>query len=144
MWILPLQTPTNGCWDHWEQDCFLCGANILRGCNRVWSVREAPIARDLALRLGKLWPELEILATVNNGLEAVEQIDELRPDIAFLDINMPGLTGLQVARQLQASPYIVFVTAYSEHAVEAFERLTYSGRVTFFAMTDTAPRGASE
>jgi DNA-binding LytR/AlgR family response regulator len=83
---------------------------------------EAPLARDLAARLSKAWPELEIVATANNGLEALEQIEALRPDIAFLDINMPGLTGLQVAQQLDPKPHIVFVTAYSEHAVEAFER----------------------
>lgn len=83
---------------------------------------EAPIARDLALRLSKAWPELEIVATATNGLEAVEKIEELKPSIAFLDINMPGLTGLQVAQQLEHRPHIVFVTAYSEHAVEAFER----------------------
>lgn len=83
---------------------------------------EAPIARDLALRLERLWPDLEIVAIAGNGLEALERINELRPDIAFLDINMPGLSGLQVAQQLEAKPHIVFVTAYSEHAVEAFER----------------------
>jgi DNA-binding LytR/AlgR family response regulator len=83
---------------------------------------EAPLARDLAARLSKAWPELEIVATASNGLEALEQIEALRPDIAFLDINMPGLTGLQVAQQLDPKPHIVFVTAYSEHAVEAFER----------------------
>jgi DNA-binding LytR/AlgR family response regulator len=82
---------------------------------------EAPIARDLAHRLSKAWPELQIVATANNGLEALEKIEELKPAIAFLDINMPGLTGLQVARQLEHRPHIVFVTAYSEHAVEAFE-----------------------
>jgi DNA-binding LytR/AlgR family response regulator len=83
---------------------------------------EAPLARDLAMRLGDIWPELEIISTASNGAEALEQIDELQPDVAFLDINMPGLTGLQVAERLRHKPHIVFVTAYSEHAIEAFER----------------------
>ncbi|HYM35584.1 MAG TPA: LytTR family DNA-binding domain-containing protein [Steroidobacteraceae bacterium] len=83
---------------------------------------EAPLARDLQMRLTKAWPELEIVAIANNGLDALDRIEELRPTIAFLDINMPGLTGLQVAQQLEHKPHIVFVTAYSEHAVEAFER----------------------
>src|SRR5215831_11466175 len=83
---------------------------------------EAPLARDLAARLQSAWPELEIVATANNGPDALERARELRPDIVFLDINMPGLTGLQVAQQLDPKPHIVFVTAYSEHAIEAFER----------------------
>jgi DNA-binding LytR/AlgR family response regulator len=87
---------------------------------------EAPIARDLASRLAAAWPELDIVAISPNGLDALEKIESLRPNIAFLDINMPGLTGLQVAQQLDASgdakPHIVFVTAYSEYAVSAFER----------------------
>jgi DNA-binding LytR/AlgR family response regulator len=83
---------------------------------------EAPLARDLATRLATAWPELKIVAMATNGLEAIEQIEALKPTIAFLDINMPGMTGLQVARQLNPKPHIVFVTAYSEHAVEAFER----------------------
>jgi len=83
---------------------------------------EAPLARDLAARLTAAWPELQILATATNGVEALERINELRPDIVFLDINMPGMTGLQVAQQLERRPHIVFVTAYGEHAIEAFER----------------------
>src|SRR5215831_6859088 len=83
---------------------------------------EAPLARDLAARLQSAWPELEIVATANNGPDALERARELRPDIVFLDINMPGLSGLQVAQQLDPKPHIVFVTAYSEHAIEAFER----------------------
>src|SRR5215510_6284892 len=88
---------------------------------------EAPLARDLAARLNKTWPELQIVAIAGNGLDAMERIEELKPDIVFLDINMPGMTGLQVAGQLDslglpAKPHVVFVTAYSEHAVEAFER----------------------
>jgi DNA-binding LytR/AlgR family response regulator len=76
----------------------------------------------LAQRLAGLWPELEILATAGNGLEALERIQALRPDIAFLDIRMPGLSGLEVAAQLGVPCRLVFVTAYDQFAVEAFER----------------------
>jgi DNA-binding LytR/AlgR family response regulator len=83
---------------------------------------EAPLARDLSTRLQVAWPELEIVAIASNGIDALDRARELQPDIVFLDINMPGLTGLQVAQQLDPKPHIVFVTAYSEHAIEAFER----------------------
>lgn len=83
---------------------------------------EAPLARDLSARLNRIWPELHIVAIAENGIQAVELIDQHRPDIAFLDIKMPGMTGLEVAQRIQHRPHIVFATAYSEHAVEAFER----------------------
>ena len=79
----------------------------------------------LRAKLATLWPELRIVATVANGTEALASIAAHRPDIAFLDIRMPGRTGLQVAQQLQAEqrpPRIVFVTAFDQYAVEAFER----------------------
>ena len=83
---------------------------------------EAPLARDLSARLKRIWPALEIVAIAENGVQAVELIDEHRPDVAFLDIKMPGITGLEVAQRISHRPHIVFATAYSEHAVEAFER----------------------
>lgn len=83
---------------------------------------EALLARDLAARLQTAWPEMELLAIAENGVRALELINELTPDVAFLDIKMPGLSGLEVAQRLTHRPHIVFVTAYSEHAVEAFER----------------------
>ncbi len=82
---------------------------------------EPALARDLIRRLALLWPELEIVAVCHDGDEAAAQLAALRPDIAFLDIRMPGRSGLQVARQLPAGCRPVFVTAYDEHAVEAFE-----------------------
>jgi len=83
---------------------------------------EPHLATHLASRLAALWPELDLLATAANGLEALERIETLQPDIAFLDIRMPGLTGLEVARRLNVPCRIVFVTAYDQYAVEAFER----------------------
>jgi len=83
---------------------------------------EAPLARDLAARLKRMWPELEIVAIAENGVQAVELIEQHKPNVAFLDIKMPGMTGLEVVQRLTHKPHIVFATAYSEHAVEAFER----------------------
>lgn len=73
-------------------------------------------------RLTQLWPELRLLQECEDGLQALQAIQRLRPQLAFLDIRMPGLTGLQVAEALQgADTRVVFVTAYDAHAVEAFE-----------------------
>ena len=71
-------------------------------------------------KLGTLWPELEISGTANSGLQAIGLAQRLKPDIVFLDIQMPGLNGLQVAEKLPISTKIVFVTAFDQYAVEAF------------------------
>jgi DNA-binding LytR/AlgR family response regulator len=85
---------------------------------------EPPIAAALARELAAAWPALQIVATVGNGRDAIERIGALQPDIAFLDISMPGMTGLDVARacaKLASPPRIVFVTAYDEYALDAFD-----------------------
>lgn len=71
--------------------------------------------------LAALWPELDVLAEAEDGPTALRELESLRPDIAFLDIRMPGLNGLEVARAKTTRSQVVFVTAYSDHAVEAFE-----------------------
>ncbi len=99
---------------------------------------ERLMREQLRARLTEVWPELQIVAEARNGLEAVQLVDEHRPDIVFLDIRMPGLTGVEAARQIaqlpprQGSgdagddddllPEIVFITAYDQYAVEAFEQ----------------------
>jgi DNA-binding LytR/AlgR family response regulator len=90
---------------------------------------EPILAAVLAQTLQRLWPELEIADTAPNGLAAVEQALAMRPDILFLDIKMPGQTGLEAAEELaerwdaaQPFPEVVFVTAYDDYALEAFER----------------------
>ena len=83
---------------------------------------EIHLAEDLQRRLQRLWPELEIAAVVHDGLAATTALAEHTPDIAFLDIRMPGRTGLEVARSAPAECRVVFVTAYDEHAVQAFEQ----------------------
>jgi len=85
---------------------------------------EPPIAAALQRELAAAWPALRIVATVDNGRDAIERIGALQPDIAFLDISMPGATGLDVARacaNLASPPQIVFVTAYDQYALDAFD-----------------------
>jgi DNA-binding LytR/AlgR family response regulator len=83
---------------------------------------EAPLRQFLRARLSEVWPELVICGEAKNGREALDLIEKLRPHIAFLDIKMPGLTGMDVAEKIAGSCRIVFVTAYDEYAVEAFEK----------------------
>ncbi|MEZ5651279.1 MAG: LytTR family DNA-binding domain-containing protein [Burkholderiaceae bacterium] len=83
---------------------------------------EMVLGDELCMHLSELWPELRILARAVTGLEALHLIERHRPDVLFLDIEMPGLTGIEVARQAHASAHIVFITAYDSHAVEAFEQ----------------------
>lgn len=83
---------------------------------------EPPLARHLQQQLAALWPELQFAPLARNGIEASERIAELQPDIAFLDIQMPGLTGLEVAQGIEGATRVVFVTAYDEYAVRAFEQ----------------------
>ncbi|CAN7372557.1 LytR/AlgR family response regulator transcription factor [Duganella sp. LjRoot269] len=81
------------------------------------------LMRDqLRMRLGQVWPELEIIGEAKNGDEAIELVDQMKPDFTFLDIRMPGKTGMEAATVIGAKSHIVFVTAYDAYAVEAFER----------------------
>jgi DNA-binding LytR/AlgR family response regulator len=82
---------------------------------------EPPLARALAAQLATLWPELQVVHIARHGLEAAERIAALQPDLAFLDIQMPGLSGLEVAQGIEGHTRVVFVTAYDEHAVAAFD-----------------------
>ncbi len=77
---------------------------------------------QLRMRLEQVWPELEILGEAKNGDEAVDLVDELKPDFTFLDIRMPGKTGMEAAAEIGNKSNVVFVTAYDAYAVEAFER----------------------
>lgn len=85
---------------------------------------EPHLADYLRGKLAALWPQLAVVAVANNGPQAAAAIREHAPDIAFLDIRMPGATGIEVARELRAAaqrPRVVFVTAYDQYAVEAFD-----------------------
>ncbi len=82
---------------------------------------DEPLLREaLAGQLAKAWPELQVVAQARNGREAVEQFEALRPDVCFLDVHMPGLSGVEAARQIGSRAHLVFVTAYDHYAVQAF------------------------
>lgn len=81
---------------------------------------EPQLAQDLATRLRLLWPRLEIVAVVANGIQAVGELARLRPGFAFLDIRMPGMSGLEVAAAA-AGTRVVFVTAFDQYAIAAFD-----------------------
>jgi DNA-binding LytR/AlgR family response regulator len=83
---------------------------------------EAPMRDLLRARLAAAWPELRIVAEAANGIEAVALGEQHRPDIAFLDIRMPGMNGIEAARQLYRRSHIVFATAYDQYALDAFEQ----------------------
>ena len=89
---------------------------------------EPLLAQSLQTELSRAWPELRVLATVGDGVSAVAQALQLKPDVLFFDIRMPGLSGLEAAAALaddwlpqDAFPFLVFVTAYDQYAVQAFE-----------------------
>jgi DNA-binding LytR/AlgR family response regulator len=82
---------------------------------------EAAQREGLAALLREQWPELDIVATCEDGLSALEALDTHRPQVAFLDIRMPGASGIEVARAASGKVHVVFVTAYDEYAVSAFE-----------------------
>ena len=82
---------------------------------------EPMLRAQLRSRLAEAWPELAIVAEAENGEQALALFDAHAPDVVFLDIRMPVLTGVDVARQLAGRAHVVFVTAYDEYAVAAFE-----------------------
>jgi DNA-binding LytR/AlgR family response regulator len=95
---------------------------------------ERLMREQLRARLAEVWPELEIIAEAKNGAEAVQMVEQHHPDLVFLDIRMPGMTGVEAARAIAQLPSgeevpdgwagceVVFITAYDEYAVEAFEQ----------------------
>ena len=82
---------------------------------------ESTLRAELIEQIGALWPEVAIVGEASDGVQALRMLDELRPDVLFLDIHMPGATGLDVARQASGRSHVVFVTAYDEHALAAFD-----------------------
>ena len=82
---------------------------------------EAPQRQELVRMLGRLWPDLKIVAECETGADALEAMRRLAPNVAFLDIQMPEVSGIEVARAAAGRTNIVFVTAFDEFAVQAFE-----------------------
>lgn len=83
---------------------------------------EPLLRRSLTRLLGQTWPELDIVAQARNGREAVELFEAKQPDICFLDVHMPGLSGVEAARHIGRRAHLVFVTAFDKYAVQAFEQ----------------------
>jgi DNA-binding LytR/AlgR family response regulator len=90
---------------------------------RAVIAEDEPLLREeLAELLCALWPELDIVAQAVDGIAALQALERHAPDVLFLDINMPGVSGLDVARQASGRCHIVFVTAYDQHTLAAFEQ----------------------
>ncbi|MYN38921.1 response regulator [Duganella sp. FT109W] len=86
-------------------------------------VDDEPLLRErLRSHLAHIWPELQLISDARNGLEALELFAQHSPDIVFLDIHMPGLNGIETARAMGRRAHVVFVTAYEQYAVQAFEQ----------------------
>jgi DNA-binding LytR/AlgR family response regulator len=82
---------------------------------------DEPLLREsLTQLLAQMWPELEIIAQARNGREALEQFERLQPDICFLDVHMPGISGIEAAHSIGRRAHLVFVTAFDHYAVQAF------------------------
>jgi DNA-binding LytR/AlgR family response regulator len=97
-------------------------ADRMTGPTAVVAEDETTLRQQLVEQLAQLWPDLTIVGEAADGIQALRLLDEQRPDVLFLDINMPGATGLDVARQASGRSRVVFVTAYDQHAVAAFEQ----------------------
>jgi DNA-binding LytR/AlgR family response regulator len=82
---------------------------------------EAPQRQELRTLLTELWPELQVVAECEDGLAALKALEDLRPQVAFLDIRMPGVSGLEVARAAGDHCQVIFITAYEEYALRAFD-----------------------
>jgi DNA-binding LytR/AlgR family response regulator len=82
---------------------------------------DEPLLREaLAGMLAKIWPELKVVAEARNGREAIDRFEDHRPDVCFLDVQMPGKTGVEAAQHIGRRAHMVFVTAYDHYAVQAF------------------------
>ena len=105
---------------------------------------DEPLLRDaLARQLAQAWPELRVVAQARNGREAIEAFEALGPDICFLDVHMPGISGVEAASRIGRRAQLVFVTAYDQYAVQAFAQgaLDYLVKpVEMARLTDTVAR----
>ena len=100
---------------------------------------EPLLADELVDLLQALWPQLKIVARVGDGVAALTAIEAHQPDVAFLDIHMPLLTGIEVARQIAGRCHVAFITSYDEHALEAFD----AGAMDYVLKPPTAARLAT-
>jgi len=94
----------------------------MRGPTAVIAEDEPLLRAELRHRLRELWPDLLISAEAEDGLQAIEAIDRFGPNVLFLDIQMPGATGIEVARHASNKAHVVFITAYDSYALQAFDQ----------------------
>jgi two-component system, LytTR family, response regulator len=85
-------------------------------------VDDEKLARDLLREYLEGFPDIQLVGECEQGTDAVEKIDKLKPDIVFLDVQMPGMTGFDVLEDLEHEPYVIFTTAYDQYAIKAFEK----------------------
>ncbi len=109
------------------------------GPTAILAEDEPLLGDELADLLHALWPQLEIVARAADGVAAMNAIEAHQPDVAFLDIHMPLLTGIEVARQIAGRCHVAFITSYDEHALEAFE----AGAMDYVLKPPTAARLAT-
>ena len=107
-----------------------------QGPTAVIAEDEPLLADELAELLRTLWPQLQVVARVTDGVAALHAIEEHAPDLVFLDIRMPLLTGLEVAQRIGNACHIVFITSYDQHALQAFE----AGAIDYVLKPPTAAR----
>ncbi len=123
-------TSTRASWRSWTSLPMTATGKILKRALKAIGSRmptaivaeDEPILRQqLEAKLAKVWPELEIIASVEDGAAALEALEDRAPDFMFLDIQMPEMTGVEVARHVGNRAHVVFVTAYDQYAIQAFE-----------------------
>jgi two-component system LytT family response regulator len=85
-------------------------------------VDDEKLARDLLREYLENFPDIQLVAECEQGTDAVDKIDKLKPDIVFLDVQMPGMTGFDVLEDIEHEPYVIFCTAYDQYAIKAFEK----------------------
>jgi len=96
--------------------------NAMRGAPTALIAEDEPeLAEELRETLARVWPELAVVGEADDGFEALRLIESRAPDVLFLDIQMPGLSGLEVAKQASGRCHVAFLTAYDEHALAAFD-----------------------
>ena len=93
----------------------------MKAVTAVIAEDEPLLREDIRSTLTDLWPELTICAEAADGLQAIEALERFQPEVLFLDIQMPGRNGLEVARHASGKAHVVFITAYDAYAIKAFE-----------------------
>ncbi len=85
-------------------------------------IDDEKLARDLLIEFLEPHPDIEVVAQCSNGKEAVQKIEELKPQLIFLDVQMPGMDGFDVLEAIEHKPYVIFTTAYDQYAIKAFDK----------------------